>query len=223
MDFKRQIFNRRTTVYVTEIINTRRKRLRCTSSLLMPDTIRTFIAAEIPENITSGIRELQQGLKDYGIDIRWIRSENIHLTLKFLGDVQAADIDNIFEAISRTVDGVASISLKAKGIGVFPDIRRPHVLWVGLTGQLEVLMQLQKTLDSNLKDIGFPQEKRPFKGHLTIGRIKTKINTKKFGDALMAFRNFETETFIADKIILFKSELKPQGAVYTHLASAPLG
>ncbi len=189
----------------------------------MPDTIRTFIAAEIPENITSGIRELQQGLKDYGINIRWIRSENIHLTLKFLGDVQAADIDNIFEAISGTVDGVASISLKAKGIGVFPDIRRPHVLWVGLTGQLEVLMQLQKTLDSNLKDIGFPQEKRPFKGHLTIGRIKTKINTKKFGDALMAFRNFETETFIADKIILFKSELKPQGAVYTHLASAPLG
>jgi RNA 2',3'-cyclic 3'-phosphodiesterase len=189
----------------------------------MPEIIRSFIAVEIPENIASAIRKLQQGLGGYGIDMRWIRYENIHLTLKFLGDVQAVDIDNISKAILRTVDGIASISLKAKGIGVFPGIKRPRVLWVGLAGQLEVLMQLQKTLDSNLKDIGFSQETRPFKGHLTIGRIRAKMNTKKFGEALMAFRNFETETFIADKIILFKSELKPQGAVYTHLASAPLG
>jgi 2'-5' RNA ligase len=189
----------------------------------MPDTIRTFIAVEMPENITSGIRELQQGLKDYGVDIRWIRPENIHLTLKFLGDVKAADINNIFEAISRTVDGVTSIPLKAKGIGVFPGIKSPRVLWVGLAGQIESLLRLQKTLESNLKGLGFPPEKRSFKGHLTIGRIKTKMHSKKVADALMAFRNFESETFTADKIILFKSELKTQGAVYTNLASATMG
>jgi 2'-5' RNA ligase len=189
----------------------------------MPDTIRTFIAVEIPESIISGIRELQQGINDYGVDIRWIRPENIHLTLKFLGDVEAVDVDKISEAISKTVDGVASIPLKAKGIGVFPDIKRPRVLWVGLTGQLEFLIRLQKTLDENLKGIGFRQEKRPFKGHLTIGRIKAKMNAKKFGEALMAFRNFESETFVADKIILFKSELKPRGAFYTYLASEFLG
>jgi 2'-5' RNA ligase len=188
----------------------------------MSDTIRTFIAVEIPENITSAIRELQQGLKGYGVDIRWIRPENIHLTLKFLGDVPAADIDTICGAISKTVDGVPAIPLQAKGIGVFPGIKRPRVLWVGLTGQIESLMKLQKTLDSNLKDIGFPPEKRSFKGHLTIGRIKTIIPGKKFGDALMAFKNFESEAFVAHKIILFKSELKPQGAVYTHLASTAL-
>lgn len=191
--------------------------------MLMHDTVRTFIAVKIPENITSGLGDLQQGLKHHEIDIRWVRPENIHLTLKFLGDVQTKDIDNISRAITRTADGIATISLKAKGIGVFPGIKRPRVLWVGLTGQLEFLMQLQQTLDSNLKDIGLLQEKRPFKGHLTIGRIKTRMNAKKLGDALIAFRNFETETFIADKIILFKSELKPQGAVYTQLASAPLG
>jgi 2'-5' RNA ligase len=189
----------------------------------MPDTIRTFIAVEIPENITSVIRELQQGLKDYGVDIRWIRPENIHLTLKFLGDVEAVDVDKISGAISKTVDGVASIPLQAKGIGVFPGIKRPRVLWVGLTGQLELLIRLQKTLDENLKGIGFPKEKRSFKSHLTIGRMKAKINSKKIVDALMAFRNFESETFIADKIILFKSELKPQGALYTNLASEFLG
>jgi 2'-5' RNA ligase len=189
----------------------------------VPDTIRTFIAVEIPENITSGIRELQQDLKDYGIDIRWIRPENIHLTLKFIGDVQSDDIDNISGAISTTAKGVSSIPLQAKGIGVFPGVKRPRVLWVGLTGQLELLTKLQKTLDANLKGIGFPPEKRPFKGHLTIGRIKTKMNSKTFVDALLAFRSFESETFVADRIVLFKSELKPNGAVYTKLASATLG
>jgi RNA 2',3'-cyclic 3'-phosphodiesterase len=187
------------------------------------DTIRTYIAVEIPEIIAAGIGELQQGLNEYGFGIRWIRPENIHLTLKFLGDVQVDDIDNIFEAISRTVDGIASMPLKARGIGVFPGIRRPRVIWVGLAGQLDLLISLQKTLDTNLKNIGFPPEKRPFKGHLTIGRIKAKMNVRTFGDALMAFRKFESETFIADKIILFKSDLKPKGAVYTNLASAALG
>ncbi len=189
----------------------------------MSKTLRTFIAVEIPENIISGIRDLQQDLKAYGVDIRWIRPENIHLTLKFLGDVPAADIDNIFGAISGTAEGISSIPLQAKGIGVFPGVKRPRVLWVGLTGQLELLTRLQKILDANLKDIGFPPEKRPFKGHLTIGRIKTKMDSKIFVDALMAFRSFESETFVADRIVLFKSELKPSGAVYTDLASATLG
>ena len=189
----------------------------------MPDTIRTFIAVEMPENIISGIRDLQRNLKAFGVDIRWIRPENIHLTLKFLGDVQADDMDSISGVISGTAEGGSPISLQAKGIGVFPGVKRPRVLWVGLTGQLELLSKLQKTLDVNLKGIGFPPEKRPFKGHLTIGRIKTKMNSKIFVDALMAFRSFETETFVADRIVLFKSELKPNGAVYTDLASATLG
>ena len=189
----------------------------------MSKTIRTFIAIEIPGNIISKIRELQEGIKVYGLKIRWVRSENIHLTLKFLGDVEAVKIVEIAETISKTAEGYTPISLKAKGIGVFPSIKRPNVLWVGLTGQLESLVRLQKALDENLKELGFPGEKRPFKGHLTMGRIKAKIDVKKFGDALMAFSSFKSETFTADQIVLYKSELKPSGAVYTELASASLG
>lgn len=186
----------------------------------MSKTIRTFIAIEIPGNVIFKIRELQEGIKVYGLKIRWVRSENIHLTLKFLGDVEAVKIGEIAEAISKTVKGYTPISLKAKGVGVFPSIKRPRVLWVGLTGQLEVLLKLQKTLDENLKLLGFPGEKRPFKGHLTMGRIKERIDVKKFGDALMAFRRFESETFTAGQLVLYKSELKPLGAVYTRLAEA---
>jgi 2'-5' RNA ligase len=189
----------------------------------MSKTIRMFIAIEIPGNIISKFCELQEGIEDYGFKIRWVRSENIHLTLKFLGNVEAAKIDEIAETISKTLEGYTPISLKAKGIGVFPGIKRPRVLWIGLTGQLESLIRLQKTLDENLKVFGFPEEKRPFKGHLTMARIKAKIDVKKLGDALMAFRSFESETFTADQVVLYKSELKPSGAVYTKLASASMG
>jgi len=189
----------------------------------MLDNLRTFIAIDIPGNILSEIRELQEGIKDYGFKIRWVRPESIHLTLKFLGDIKAVKINEIAEAISKTVVRYTPISLQAKGVGVFPGIKRPQVLWVGLAGQLEPLVSLQKTLDENLETIGFPMEKRPFKGHLTMGRMKAKIDVKKFGDVLMTFRSFESEAFTADKIILYKSELKPSGAVYTELASASLG
>ena len=189
----------------------------------MSKTIRTFIAIEIPGNIISKIRELQEGIKVYGLKIRWVRPENIHLTLKFLGDVEAVTIGEIAGTISKTVEGYTPISLNAKGIGVFPGIKRPRVLWVGLTGQLDSLVRLQKTLDENFKLLGFPGEKRSFKGHLTMGRIKAKIDVKKFGDALMAFRSFESETFTAGQIVIYKSELKPSGAFYTKLADASLG
>jgi 2'-5' RNA ligase len=188
----------------------------------MSKTIRTFIAIEIPKTVISKIRELQGVIKAYGFKIRWVRAENIHLTLKFLGDIEEIKINEIAEAVSKTAEQHSPISLKAKGIGVFPGIKRPHVLWVGLSGQLEALIKLQQTLDENLIALGFSSEERPFKGHLTMGRIKDRIDVKKLGDALMAFRRFESETFTTGQIILYKSELTPSGAIYTKLASASI-
>jgi 2'-5' RNA ligase len=188
----------------------------------MSNIIRTFIAVELPEKIIYTIGKVQEKLKSHEVNIRWVRTENIHLTLKFLGNIQETDTEKIARVISESVKGYDPILLAVKGIGVFPGIKRPRVIWLGISKQLDLLTELQKTLDERLQTIGFPKEKRPFKGHLTLGRIKSKIDAKKLHDVLKEFTQFESEHFFADRIILYKSELKPKGAVYTKLTEAYL-
>lgn len=185
----------------------------------MSNTIRTFIAIELPEKIGSAISKVQEGIRSYGFKIRWVRPENIHLTLKFLGNIKETDTKKVGKTIFESVKGYKPISLKAKGIGVFPGIKKPRVVWTGISDQLNLLTELQKTLDEKLEEIGFPKEKRPFRGHLTLGRVKAKIDPKRLSDALKEFAKFESESFSADRVILYKSELKPKGAVYTKLAN----
>ena len=188
----------------------------------MPDTTRAFIAIELPDEITAFIHKIQDGLKSYGFKARWVRPENIHLTLKFLGDINNDDIKKAGDAIISAAGENVSMSLGAKGIGFFPGVKRSRVIWTGIVGQTRKLADLQKTLDGKLDAVGFPKEKRPFKGHLTIARIKRKIDARRLVDAMKEFGRFESKTFIADEVVLFKSELKPSGAVYTKLVSAEL-
>ena len=189
----------------------------------MAKTIRTFIAIKLPESIISSIREIQENMRTNGLNLRWVRPENIHLTLKFLGDIKENSIENVTTAIYDSVKTYVPISLCAKGIGVFPGIKRPRVVWVGVSGQIESLLGLQKRMEEELEILGFEKEKRPFNGHLTLGRIKGRIDPKRFGDALKKYVEFTSETFCADKVILYKSELKPTGAVYTEIVNVPLG
>jgi 2'-5' RNA ligase len=183
----------------------------------MSNTIRTFIAIELPEKIIYTIGKVQEEIKIYGLKVRWVRPENIHLTLKFLGDIQEADTEKVAKVVSESVTGHPAISLAVKGIGVFPSIKKPRVLWLGISKQLDPLTALQQALNYNLEAMGFPKEKRPFRGHLTLGRIKSKIDPKILHDILKEFFQFESEHFLADRIILYKSDLKPGGAVYTKL------
>ncbi len=188
----------------------------------MAETLRTFIAFKLPEKIVVSINNVQQRLKSYGFDVRWVKPENIHLTLKFLGDIQKSDTEAISEAIFESAKSYVSISLATKGIGAFPGIQRPRVIWVGISGQLNTLQELQKTLDAKLAVMGFPREKRPFTGHLTLGRVKGRIEPKRFHAALRDVGVFEPEAFVADTLVLYKSELKPSGAVYTRLYGVSL-
>ena len=141
----------------------------------MTETFRAFIAIDLPESVKPFLSEAQKALKQYGFRVKWIRPQNIHLTLKFLGDTATADINKIAEAMRLAASECPGLSLAAKGIGVFPNVRRPRVIWAGLDGQLEALADLQRALEAQLADLGFTRDSRPFKSHLTLGRVKGKI------------------------------------------------
>jgi len=181
----------------------------------MSETFRAFIAIDLPESVKSFLSEAQAALKLYGFRVKWVRLQNIHLTLKFLGDTAIADSDKIAEAMAMAARNCPAVSLVAKGIGVFPDVRRPRVIWAGLNGQLEILANLQQTLDAHLADLGFPRETRAFKSHLTLGRVKGKIASARIKAAIDKLKEFESGSFEINQVILFKSELRPTGAVYT--------
>lgn len=188
----------------------------------MSDTIRAFIAITLPEHIISSIGKIQEGIKSYGFKVRWVRPHNIHLTIKFLGNVDEAEINTIGRTIVDALKEFPPISLAAKGIGVFPGIQRPRVLWVGVTGQVESLIEMQKGLDDRLEALGFPKENKSLKGHLTIGRVKGKIDFTRLGEAMNTYQGFASELFVADQVILFKSQLQSAGPVYTELLRMPL-
>jgi len=184
---------------------------------MISETFRAFSAIDRPESVKSFLSEAQEALKLYGFRVKWVRPQNIHLTLKFLGNTATADTDKIAEAMTLAAKNCPVASLTAKGIGVFPNVRRPRVIWAGLNGQLEILANLQQTLDAHLADLGFPRETRAFKSHLTLGRVKGKIASDRMKAAIDKLKEFESEPFETNQVVLFKSKLRPTGAVYTRV------
>lgn len=186
--------------------------------------IRAFLAIEPQEFVMQEISRLQEKLKrEISGRMSWTRPQGQHLTLKFFGDISRDDINNISAAVQRRVVSEAKLNLKIEKIGVFPDARRPRVLWCGITGDTEKLINLQKKLDSDFAAIGFPVEDRPFKAHLTLARIKDPCETTGMSEALKKYGVFTAGEFVGDKLFLFQSNLSPQGSVYTKLAEFALG
>jgi RNA 2',3'-cyclic 3'-phosphodiesterase len=182
---------------------------------MISETFRAFIAIDLPESVKSFLSEAQEALKSYGFGVKWVRPQNIHLTLKFLGDTATADTDKIAEAMTLAARNCPIVSLTAKGVGVFPNARRPRVIWAGLNGQVEALVNLQQMLNAHLADLGFATDTRGFKSHLTLGRVKGKIASDRMIAAIDKLKEFESELFETHEVVLFKSELRPSGAVYT--------
>lgn len=186
--------------------------------------IRAFLAIEPPEDILQRISGLQEKLKREISDrISWTRSQGQHLTLKFFGDISSDDVKNICFAVQKRTVAEQKLNLKIEKLGVFPDARRPRVLWCGTTGDVERLSVLQKKLDSDFAELGFPAEDRPFQAHLTLARIKDARDMTGMSEALTKHNAFTTGEFICKELILFQSHLSPQGAIYTKLAEFALG
>jgi 2'-5' RNA ligase len=184
----------------------------------MGEKIRTFIAIDLPDPVRQAISKTQEKLRRTGLGIRWVRPQGIHLTLKFLGDIEKSDVEKVHGAMKEAVQSTSPFSLRGEGLGVFPDFKRPRVLWIGVAGDLETLRALQRDLDFQLKGLGFPREKRAFKGHLTLGRAKGRLDGNQLRRALQRYEDFSTDPFTAECLTFFQSDLRPTGAVYTKLA-----
>lgn len=193
------------------------------SDTAMSERIRAFIAIKPPQRVIAQITDLQQRMAAAVSGVRWVRTEGIHLTLKFLGDVEAARVENVGAALAEAAAVIEPFSLAVKGVGVFASIKRPRVIWAGTVDPDHRLSALQQAVESRLAPLGFAEERRPFRGHLTLGRVKTRLDSTALMDILNRERGFEIDPFPVGQATLFQSRLKPAGAEYTALRQAPLG
>jgi len=179
--------------------------------------IRAFIALEMPVSVKDIVQRMQNDARTrFQCHISWTRPEGMHLTLKFLGDTDISLLADLESALQAAVKGIAPLDMAVAEPGHFGG-RNPRVIWLGLTTP-ENLFRLQKEIDQEIHKLGFPLEIRPFHPHITLGRVK---NTKGMKGMMAHLKKLPIEkiSFQVNELILFQSELKPSGAVYTRLAT----
>lgn len=178
--------------------------------------IRTFIAVDLPEDVRAELVSAASGLGKANPSVRWVKPSGMHLTLKFLGDTEESAIEPLSRALDAMALDHAPLMLGIEGLGAFPGTRRARVVWAGLSGDLEDLAGLAAGVDRVCAAFGIQPEKRPFKAHITIGRLKipTVINLNK---------ELRKKDFLTTEIVLYQSELLPSGARYTVLNRSILG
>ena len=188
----------------------------------MQGTLRAFVALALPDDTVDRLAGLQQGLKSHGLKMSWVRSRNLHLTMKFLGDIQESELAGVRGVLQQAVGRHRSLNLSLQGMGVFPGIKRPRVLWTGLGGDTEQLRSLFVALEAGLEGLGFSRERRGFKAHITLARIRKKVDSRRLLQAIEDVGRFTPQSFVARRVVLFRSDLRPTGAVYTPLTETML-
>ena len=187
-----------------------------------PDAIRLFVAAHVPTRVQVALGTQMVALAQSRADVRWARSEQMHVTLKFLGDTEPGRVDAICEALARVPGEPFEIGVK--GLGRFPEKGPPRIVWAGVDGDVDALVELAERIETALLAADVPREGRAYNPHLTLGRVKSTRGADAL-DAKLAERSdgLALAPFRVEGFSLFRSELNPSGAVYTSLADFPLG
>jgi 2'-5' RNA ligase len=184
--------------------------------------LRCFIAVGIPDAVKEGISGLIDVLKKHEGDVKWIKPENLHLTLKFLGSTPEDLIPGIGEALFEVASSSEPFYIRIYSTGVFPNKKYPRVIWVGMEDS-QVLGRLRDNIEEDMSRLGFKKEGKEFKPHLTIGRVRSPKGMINIITELENFKDKDFGTVTVDAVKLMKSELKPKGAEYTCLRALPFG
>lgn len=187
--------------------------------------MRLFIAIDLPETIKLTLEKLISKLNESEADVKWVETKNIHLTLKFLGEVDEEKVEKIKQIVSSVSSKNSDYTIKISSLGAFPRVSFPRVIWVGLESGEKETKVIFKELEEKIQKLGIPKEKRAFSAHITIGRVRTPKNKEKLvkslEDNIAALEDKNLE-FKATKITLFQSQLSPKGPTYIPLIEAPL-
>lgn len=188
---------------------------------------RLFIALELPEEVLQKIQEVQIQLKKATpkTAVRWVRPDGIHLTLKFLGDTPKDQVDALKNGLRHAVRGIGPITLRAEGLGCFPNTHRPRNVWVGVNGDIDILRALHREIEQEMDTLGFDPEGRKFSPHLTLARAArhgTRDELARLGEIVEKTQVGILITWQAQAVGLIQSHLKPSGAVYEQVVEIPL-
>lgn len=181
--------------------------------------MRAFIAVEIEEDIRRSLASVREQGRVIGKAVRWVKTEQMHVTLKFFKEIPYSEVTDVTSAMQIASEGIGSFELEVRGLGFFPDPKRPRVYWAGIQDVEGTLKRFYERLEDALADFGYPRETRPLKPHLTLARFRGRA------DRLPSPDEGKDEYFgsqTVEEIVLFKSELRPQGPLYTPLSSVRL-
>ncbi len=185
-------------------------------------SIRSFIALELNDEVRAKLADLLTALRQKNAVVKWVEPENLHLTLKFLGEVPEGQIAKVKTALQWVAQSLAAFEFRVKGTGGFPDLRRPRVLWVGVDA-IPPLMQLQGLVETAMEQLGFAPEGRAYHPHITIGRVKAPTNINKVAAVMNQHKDTVFGTVSATHLTLFRSDLSREGPNYTPLVQLPFG
>jgi 2'-5' RNA ligase len=185
--------------------------------------VRTFVAVEIDPTVRRKAEQLIETFRKAQADVKWVALENLHLTLKFLGEVRLEETAAVCAAVAQAAADVAPFELEIRGAGAFPNPGRPRTLWLACRQGTAQLTDLQQRIEAALEKLGYRPEARSFTPHLTIGRARSGgPATEEFGRLLEQYAEYEVGRSDVGEVTVFASQLGPQGPTYTALSHAPL-
>ena len=192
----------------------------------MPDDIRAFLAIQLPDDVTAALGNLSNQVARARIGgLKPVRPENMHLTLKFFGNVNAREVDSIIDVVTIATKSIRMFTLRLGNVGAYPNNRSPRVLWVGLDGDVASLQDAHRRIENALEQIAIKSDSREFRPHLTIARIRDRasyIERRKAAEALFSAEFRSGLPILVDKVTVMRSVLLPEGPQYSSLAELSL-
>ncbi|MFH1478483.1 MAG: RNA 2',3'-cyclic phosphodiesterase [Candidatus Omnitrophota bacterium] len=186
------------------------------------NTIRAFIAVEIPLAIKEKLSLLISDLKKSNANVKWVGIEGLHFTLKFLGDIEKDKVGDISKELKKISSSSSIFSVKFSKIGAFPNMNKPRVIWLGISQGENNLISLNKKIELSMEELGFQKEGREYKAHLTLGRVRSFENISQLAKIINSLKIHIKGSVEINKIVLYQSTLTPKGAIYTPLSDHTL-